>query len=175
MYITNVDGWIYDNLYVLIQYALDSPYKFRYPEDGASNTPYLNYRVQGGSTTFRAEIETGEAAETVVGEEWATGEVTLTGEEDGFEIIVTVRAVHTPAPDTGAEEVNTRLSQLSWESDVDGAVYEVYINDIYQGQTYNKYWSLNKVYTSPPTPFGTGYYLPLAYFTAFTWRVDVVI
>jgi hypothetical protein len=47
----------------------------------------------------------------------------------------------------------------------------IYINGVYQGQTSGTSWNLDKIFTSD-APLGQGYYLPMPYFTEFTWRVD---
>lgn len=50
-------------------------------------------------------------------------------------------------------------------------INRVYINNIFQGETSGSSWNLNKIFTTD-APLGHGYYLPMPYFTEFTWRVD---
>ena len=53
------------------------------------------------------------------------------------------------------------------------AEYSVYIDGVYQGNITSQTWNISKIYTTPPTPFGSGYYLPLPFASIHTWRVDV--
>lgn len=142
---------------------------------------YINGKSTGGGGTGEGEVTAGNISfvlspYAIVGPNtWSVVFLSMekNSGEFGFSVDCSATA-YDPVPSDESTGVNTRLSRLEWSGGQETAVFKVYINDVYQGQTSNRYWSLSKVYTSPPTPWGAGYYLPLRYFTEFTWRVDAV-